>query len=126
MAKGYWIPHIDVSDPEGYKAYMAATPAAHDKYGGHALVRGGAQQVVEGRSRSRNVLREFPDYAAALACYRSAEYQRAAAVFVVRRRGCGHVGLVSFRIAHIDVRNPITLGHLDLPVMAAPHRRFQR
>ena len=77
MAKGYWIPHIDVSDPEGYKAYMAATPAAHDKYRGHALVRGGAQQVVEGRSRSRNVLREFPDYATALACYRSAEYQRA-------------------------------------------------
>ena len=40
MAKGYWIPHIDVSNPEGYKAYMAATPAAHDKYGGRALVRG--------------------------------------------------------------------------------------
>src|SRR5258707_10987412 len=77
MAKGYWIPHIDVSDPDGYKAYMAATPPAHHKYGGHALVRGGAQEVVEGRSRSRNVLREFPDYATALACYRSAEYQRA-------------------------------------------------
>src|SRR5258708_33449174 len=77
MAKGYWIPPIDGSDPEGYKASMAATPAAHDKYGGRALVRGGTQQVVEGRSRSRNVLREFPDYATALACYRSAEYQRA-------------------------------------------------
>jgi uncharacterized protein (DUF1330 family) len=63
MAKGYWIPHIDVSDPEGYKAYMAATPPAHDKYRGRALVRGGAQEVVEGKSRSRNVLREFPDYA---------------------------------------------------------------
>src|SRR5262249_57576251 len=52
MAKGYWIPHIDVSDPEGYKAYMAATPAAHDKYGGRALVRGGAQEALEGRSRA--------------------------------------------------------------------------
>src|SRR5262249_57248218 len=62
MAKGYWIPHIDVSAPEGYKAYMAAPPPAHDKYRGRALVRGGAQEVVEGRSRSRNVLREFPDY----------------------------------------------------------------
>ena len=41
MAKGYWIPHLDVSDPEGYKAYMAATPQAHHKYGGRALVRGG-------------------------------------------------------------------------------------
>src|SRR5262249_31824974 len=77
MPKGYWIPHIDVSDPEGYKAYMAATPAAHEKYGGRALVRGGTQEVVEGKGRSRNVLREFPDYATALGCYRSAEYQRA-------------------------------------------------
>jgi len=70
MAKGYWIPHIDVNDPEGYKAYMAATPAAHEKYGGRALVRAGAQEIVEGMGRSRNVLREFPDYATALACYR--------------------------------------------------------
>jgi uncharacterized protein (DUF1330 family) len=77
VAKGYWIPHIDVSDPEGYKAYMAATPEAHHKYGGRALVRGGACETVEGRSRARNVLREFPDYATALACYHSPEYQSA-------------------------------------------------
>jgi uncharacterized protein (DUF1330 family) len=77
MAKGYWIPHLDVSDPEGYKAYMAATPEAHRKFDGHVLVRGGTCEVVEGRGRSRNVVREFPDYATALACYRSPEYQRA-------------------------------------------------
>ena len=77
MAKGYWIPHLDVSDPEGYKAYMAATPEAHRKYHGHVLVRGGTCETVEGRGRARNVLREFPDYATALACYRSPEYQRA-------------------------------------------------
>jgi uncharacterized protein (DUF1330 family) len=77
MAKGYWIPPVDVSDPEGYKAYMAATPEAHRKYGGRALVRGGTSDVVEGRMRSRNIVREFPDYATALACYRSPEYQRA-------------------------------------------------
>ncbi|HEY7245557.1 MAG TPA: hypothetical protein VH678_16930 [Xanthobacteraceae bacterium] len=23
MAKGYWVPHLDVRDAEGYKAYMA-------------------------------------------------------------------------------------------------------
>jgi uncharacterized protein (DUF1330 family) len=77
MPKGYWIPHIDVSDPEGYKAYMAATPPAHEKYAGVALIRGGKCEVVEGRARARNVLREFPDYASAVACYRSDEYQRA-------------------------------------------------
>jgi len=77
MAKGYWIPQIDVSNPEGYKAYMAATPPAHAKYHGKALVRGGKMQVVEGRVRSRAVLREFPDYATALACYHSPGYQAA-------------------------------------------------
>jgi uncharacterized protein (DUF1330 family) len=77
MPKGYWIPHIDVRDAEGYKGYMAATPDAHRKYNGVALVRGGRMEVVEGRARARVVLREFPDYAAALACYRSPEYQLA-------------------------------------------------
>ena len=77
MPKGYWIVHIDVSDPEGYKSYLAGTTEAHHKFGGHALVRGGKLETVEGHARSRNVLREFPDYAAALACYRSPEYQRA-------------------------------------------------
>ena len=61
MPKGYWIPHIDVRDAEGYKGYMAATPEAHAKYKGVALVRGGRMEVVEGRARARVVLREFPD-----------------------------------------------------------------
>jgi uncharacterized protein (DUF1330 family) len=77
MPKRYWIPQIDIRNPEGYKAYMAATPPAHEKYHGVALVRGGQMEVVEGRARSRCVLREFPDFATALACYRSDEYQRA-------------------------------------------------
>ena len=77
MPKGYWLPQIDVSNMEGYKAYMAATPPAHEKYAGVALVRAGRSEVVEGRARARCVIREFPDYATALACYRSDEYQRA-------------------------------------------------
>lgn len=77
MPKGYWIPQIDISNPEGYKAYMAATPPAHEKYHGVALVRGGQMEVVEGCARSRCVLREFPDFDTALACYRFNEYQRA-------------------------------------------------
>ena len=77
MPKGYWIPRIDISNPEGYKAYVAATPLAHEKYHGVALVRGGKMEIVEGRGRGRYVLREFPDFATALACYRSDEYRRA-------------------------------------------------
>src|ERR1700761_5847241 len=77
MPKGYWLPQMDVSNMDGYKAYMAATPPAHEKYHGVALARGGKSEVVEGHIRSRCVIREFPSYDAALACYASDEYQRA-------------------------------------------------
>jgi uncharacterized protein (DUF1330 family) len=43
-------------------------------------VRGGPFEAKEGTSRSRNVVVEFPSYAAALACYQSPEYQRAIAL----------------------------------------------
>jgi uncharacterized protein (DUF1330 family) len=82
MAKGYWIAHLDVHDPEGYKAYVAANAAAFRKYGAKFLIRGGQHQTVEGNSRSRHVVLEFPDYASALACYRSPEYQKALALRV--------------------------------------------
>ena len=78
--KGYWIVHANVSDPEGYKAYVAADMAAIGKHGGRFLVRGGAFDLCEGTSRSRSVVLEFPSYAAALACYHSPEYQTAAAL----------------------------------------------
>jgi len=78
--KGYWIGHVDVTDPEGYKAYMAADMAPLGKFGGRFLVRGGGREVVEGKVRARTVVLEFPSFAAALACYRSDDYQAAAAL----------------------------------------------
>ncbi len=77
MAKGYWIVRVDVSDPEGYKAYVAANAEAFRKYGARFIVRGGKYETVEGASRERNVVIEFKDYATALACYRSPEYAKA-------------------------------------------------
>jgi uncharacterized protein (DUF1330 family) len=77
MAKGYWIVRVDVSDPEGYKAYIAANAEAFRKFGAHFVVRGGKYEAVEGTSRERNVVIEFKDYAIALACYRSPEYAKA-------------------------------------------------
>ena len=75
--KGYWIAHVDVPDPEAYKPYQAANAVAFSKYGARFIVRGGRQQVTEGKVRSRSVAIEFPSYDAALACYRSPEYQHA-------------------------------------------------
>jgi uncharacterized protein (DUF1330 family) len=77
MTKGYWIVRVDVTDPEAYKAYVAANAEAFRKYGARFLVRAGAYETVEGDSRSRNVVIEFKDYATALACYRSTEYAKA-------------------------------------------------
>ena len=77
MPKGYWIGHVDVTDPEGYKAYMTADMEPFGKFGGRFLVRGGNREVPEGKVRARTVVLEFPSYQAALGCYRSPDYQAA-------------------------------------------------
>jgi uncharacterized protein (DUF1330 family) len=122
MPKGYWIPHIDVTDPEGYKAYMATTPPAHHKFNGVALVRGGKMEVVEGRARARVVLREFPDYATALACYRSPEYQSARPMRLANSTGDfviveGHDGAqppASASPIPAAARKGYWIGHVDI------------
>ena len=80
MAKGYWIANVDVRNADGYKEYVAALPDIFRKYGGRYTTRGGKTEVVEGKSRSRIVIIEFPSYEAALACYRSPEYAKAIAL----------------------------------------------
>jgi uncharacterized protein (DUF1330 family) len=80
MAKGYWIAHVDVTDPEAYKAYVKANGAAFAKYGGKFLVRAGAYFAAEGALRARHVVIEFKDYATARACFESPEYKEAMAL----------------------------------------------
>jgi uncharacterized protein (DUF1330 family) len=78
MAKGYWIAHVHVTDPEEYKKYVSG---AHDAFVAHDakfLARGGKNAEVEGAlGRERHVVIEFPSYQAALDCYNSTEYQAA-------------------------------------------------
>lgn len=90
MPKGYWIASVDVTEPEGYKAYVAANAAAFRKYGAKFVVRGGRFEVLEGTSRSRNVVLEFADYATAVACYHSPEYSAAKAL----REGSSEANLI--------------------------------
>src|SRR5215510_4373764 len=80
MAKGYWIVRVDISDQEKYKAYVVANAEPLRKYGGRFLVRGGQFAGVEGGSRARNAVVEFPSYQAAVDCWKSPEYQRAIAL----------------------------------------------
>lgn len=78
--KGYWIGRVDVDDLERYKLYVEANAAPFREYGARFLVRGGRFECVEGGSRSRNVVIEFPSYEQAMACYRSPGYQAAIAL----------------------------------------------
>ena len=75
MAKGYWIARVDVKNEAAYKVYAANNPEIFEKFGGRFVVRSGKFECPEGAARARNVVIEFPDYAAALACYNSPEYQ---------------------------------------------------
>jgi uncharacterized protein (DUF1330 family) len=77
MAKGYWIVRVDIVDLERYKLYISANAAPFRKFGARFLVRGGKYDAVEGTSRARNAVIEFPSYAAAVECWHSPEYQSA-------------------------------------------------
>lgn len=75
MTKGYWIVHVDVSDPKQYDAYRAVVSGPITQFGGRFLVRAGVQIVMEGTAKPRPVLIEFPSFQVAQDCYNSPEYQ---------------------------------------------------
>lgn len=77
MNKGYWLVRADITDKEKFGDYVKRTPAAINKYGGKFLVRAGNYECVEGSTRSRNTIIEFPSYQAAVDCWNSPEYQGA-------------------------------------------------
>jgi uncharacterized protein (DUF1330 family) len=74
----YVIVDIDVTDPERYEQYKAATPATLAAADGRFLVRGGEITILEGDWQpSRLVVLEFESVAAAERWYESAAYQAA-------------------------------------------------
>ncbi|MDB5872003.1 MAG: hypothetical protein JWQ07_1445 [Ramlibacter sp.] len=77
MTKGYWLVRVDITDPEQYKKYIAANAKPLAAYGARFLVRGAPFKSLEGGSRTRNAVIEFPSYQAALDCYNSPDYQAA-------------------------------------------------
>jgi len=77
---GYIIVSNEVTDPVGYEEYKSGAQRLIAEHGGRYIVRGGESTVVEGDWSSRFVVVEFPSYDAALAFYRSPEYQELAAI----------------------------------------------
>lgn len=77
MAKGYWVARVDVNDAERYPDYVSTAKPAFERHGAVFLARGGETHALEGQSRARNVVIEFPSVQDALDCYNSPEYQAA-------------------------------------------------
>ena len=88
----YWIARAKINEPVEYKKYADQVPSILAKYGGKPLARGGRFQVMEGPKKfERFAVIEFPSFEQAVACFTSAEYDKAAAF---RRGGAGEVETV--------------------------------
>ena len=76
MAKGYWIVHIKVTDPDTYRRYADLAPAIVKQLGGKYTVDAGRAETFEGDATlDRHVVVEFPSYEAARNAFRSDAYQ---------------------------------------------------
>ena len=76
MAKGYWLAQYrSIRDLEKLKKYAETVTPIIKSFGGHALVRGGKYQVLEGDNFIRTVIWEFPSYQKAIECHESKKYQ---------------------------------------------------
>lgn len=88
----YWVARSKINDPELYKKYTDLVPGILANHDGKVLARGGRFQILEGPEKfARFIVIEFPSLEQAVACYRSPEYQAAAAH---RMGGAGEVELV--------------------------------
>jgi uncharacterized protein (DUF1330 family) len=74
----YVIVESNITDPEQYDKYKAASPGTIAASGGRFLVRGGELAVLEGDWQpTRLVMAEFEDLEAAKRWYESDAYQEA-------------------------------------------------
>ena len=78
MPAAYLIVESNISDPEQFKAYMAAAPAVVKQFAGEYLVRGGRTAVLEGDwAPPRLTLLRYPSFEAAQRMYDSPAYRAA-------------------------------------------------
>ncbi len=77
----YVIVETNITDPDQYAQYRAASPGTLTEFGGRFVVRGGELEVLEGDwSPTRLVVTEFPNMDAVRAWYASPGYQAAKAL----------------------------------------------
>src|SRR5712671_3526111 len=76
----YWVARSRITDPVEYKKYTDLVPGIIAKFGGKVLARGGRFQIMEGPDKfHRFVVIEFATLEQGIACFKSREYDEAAA-----------------------------------------------
>ena len=81
----YWMARAKITDPTTYKKYTDRVPEILSRYRGKVLARGGRYQIMAGPEYfERYVVIEFPTFEQGVACFKSTEYNEAAAF---RRNG---------------------------------------
>jgi uncharacterized protein (DUF1330 family) len=89
----YWIARAKINDPVEYKRYTDLVPEIIENFGGKVLARGGEYEIMEGPEHfHRFVVIEFSTLADGTACFKSDEYNAAAAFR--RANGAGEVQTV--------------------------------
>jgi uncharacterized protein (DUF1330 family) len=78
MPASYIVVESQITDPEAFKAYLAAAPDIVKSFGGEYLVRGGRMTVLEGDWQPpRLTVLRYPSFDAAQAMYDSPAYVHA-------------------------------------------------
>jgi uncharacterized protein (DUF1330 family) len=67
MPKAYIVASINVTNPDGYQAYLDGAVKVTKQSGGKLLVSGGQTETIEGRFHDRIVVIEFENIEAARA-----------------------------------------------------------
>jgi uncharacterized protein (DUF1330 family) len=84
----YVFGEIEIVNAEGYREYTTQVPATIAKYGGRFLVRGGANEALEGDwPKLRRVVLEFPTMEAARNWWSSPDYEKPKAMRQAASKG---------------------------------------
>ena len=76
MPKAYIVASINVTDPDGYEAYVNVAVKVTKQVGGKLLVGGGRTEAIEGTFHNRIVVIEFESIEAAAAGYTALRHTR--------------------------------------------------
>tara|TARA_R110002110_G_scaffold284986_2_gene499191 strand:- start:45008 stop:45604 length:597 start_codon:yes stop_codon:yes gene_type:complete len=111
----YIFATVELHDAAGYEDYKSKAPALVEKHGGRYIVRGGANEVVEGTwPDGRIVVLEFPDFASANAFADDPDYAPIAAIR--HATATSHVWIVEGpeNGANADGRHAFILGNIRM------------